>query len=483
LSFIAPSTLSQNMGFALPGTMFLATLTAGAATMGARWMSNKDEDSKQSTAKTIQTFLSVAASPIVTPAVKSADQLKVIPWLQDVTVSAGVNTKEGFVEFAQDTKTTVSYLGGQAVDFTKEVAIKTKDFTVGAVKGTAEATMTTSLGFAYVATFLPGITKGFVVGGLIDPDPVPAAGPVTQRDDLNLLSGAGQPDTKCFVMQQEPNPSDPASATFDIRHHYRTPPILGALPHSSAISLAKGEKAGDMEVYFNEAPSAFVAQLKATRSIDLYFHGFNVLTEESLRFRSRFVRNLKEEGYNNASALISWSGDVGNNFFSKMLFFNRAVKSAAISSEGVVKAAGFIQKFNPDILFNAVTHSLGAQVVLNAADRGVKYDTVIMLVPAVDKGDFAPGGRYAKAIQNIKHLVVVSSESQRPVFIPYMLARFSHAMGEVGPVNVQHPGFTYIDATKSSRNPFGMVIDGHSDIYGEQTLKMISKFLKRDQPQ
>lgn len=112
----------------------------------------------------------------------------------------------------------------------------------------------------------------------------------------------------------------------------------------------------------------------------------------------------------------------------------------------------------------------------------MKFHMVIMLVPALDNEVFSRGGFYEKAIQNIDHLVVVYSKNQEAVFGIYRLSQFDRAMGDVGPSGpVNHPDFKAIDATKASRNQYGIRIDSHSDIYERETIRMMIEQLRRDQ--
>ena len=90
--------------------------------------------------------------------------------------------------------------------------------------------------------------------------------------------------------------------------------------------------------------------------------------------------------------------------------------------------------------------------------------------------------QYEKAIQNIDHLVVVYSRNQEAVFGVYRLARFDRALGDVGPSGpVNHPDFTAIDATKASRNSYGIEVNNHSDIFEPETVKMLIERLRRKQ--
>jgi len=177
---------------------------------------------------------------------------------------------------------------------------------------------------------------------------------------------------------------------------------------------------------------------------------------------------------------VTWSGDVGNNPVSKSVYFGRAVRSAEMSWEGVARAVEFIRSVNPGIAVNLVTHSLGSVVALEMAKHGVKFDTVIMLVPAIDNESLSIGGKYEKALQNINRLVVVSSDNQGFVFgTAYRAGRFDRALGYTGPTGfVPHHKAAFIDGTASNRNAFGVNINNHSDIYDRETINMISQYLE-----
>jgi hypothetical protein len=320
-----------------------------------------------------------------------------------------------------------------------------------------------------------------VFGGRIIEESIREYEPVVIPEDLATLAESQGTGMGFFVAKKASRSDDLSSAVFEIRHDYKTPPLLNVLPHSPFISLPEGERGNDVSAYFNHTPSEFMKQLKATDSIDLFLHGYNVRANKSLDLRDKFSFLLKKkEGYSNINALVSWSGDVGNNFFSKTLFFNRAVKSTSLSWEGIAKTTEFLRSYNPDIKINATTHSLGAGMLLEAASHGVKFGTVILLVPAVDNEALSPGGKYEKALQNIDKLIVVYSKSQPEAFVPYQMARFDRALGDVGPSGpVNHPNFMAIDATKADRNEkYRIQVDNHGDIFDEQMIRMMADQLR-----
>lgn len=317
-----------------------------------------------------------------------------------------------------------------------------------------------------------------VFGGRIKKEAIRGYDSVTDQDDLKALAVSGQKDMNFFFAQKKSLPDDPPSAVFEIRHNYRTPPLLNILPHSPLIKMMSGEKANNMDVYFDKPIGEFVERLKGSKSIDLFVHGYNVGANKSLGLREDYSFLFGRQGYININGLISWSGDVGNNFLSKSVYFNRAVKSADLSCEGVARMEQFIKSYNPDIKMNAVTHSLGAHVILNAANHGVKFGTVILLVPAVDNEVFSSGGKYEKAIRNIDQLIVVHSKNQGVVFGAYEAARFDRAAGAVGPSRtVDHPNFISIDATKSTSNKWNIEINNHGDIFEPNTINMLIDYL------
>jgi hypothetical protein len=325
------------------------------------------------------------------------------------------------------------------------------------------------------------IHQSFVAGGRIPELPIPGYTRVT--DPVRVKAIAGQSGFGVFVSNQASLPGDPMSAVFEIRHSYWTPPVIGVLPHSLSLKMNGRETAQDVNVMFNVPPTDFIKGLQNSKSFNLFFHGYNVPSDKSLELLNRFRGLFKnKEQYTNISALVSWSGDVGTNPVSKLAYFNRAVTSARISAPGVVEIDKYIKDINPDIKLNGATHSLGVMPSLEAAAAGVKFNNVVLLVPAIERDAFSPGGKYEKAIQNIEHLVVIYSRKQFPVFETYRTARFASAMGDVGPAgNVNHPDFRAIDATEASLNKEGIVIHGHSDIYREETIKFIVDLYKRNQ--
>jgi hypothetical protein len=100
---------------------------------------------------------------------------------------------------------------------------------------------------------------------------------------------------------------------------------------------------------------------------------------------------------------------------------------------------------------------------------------VVLFVPAVDNEAISIGGKYEKAIQNIDHLTVVYSKRQEVVFgLSYRLTQWDRALGAVGPSDlVRHPDFKAIDATDAWRNPYGIEINSHSDIYEPAAVQML----------
>jgi hypothetical protein len=271
------------------------------------------------------------------------------------------------------------------------------------------------------------------------------------------------------------------SSVFEIRRTYITPPLVNLAPHVSSIAVPKGESPDDVNVFFNKPPMEFTQKLKVSNSINLFVHGFNVDTAGSIKFRQDFVDPMEFMGYSNINALVSWSGDVGSNAASKAAYFGRTVESANMTGAAMSRIEDFIRSQNPDIRINTATHSLGARVVLNAAKEGVNFDTVVLLVPAVDNEALSLGGEFAEAIRNIDNLVVVYSRNQEFVFgTAYKAAKFDRPLGYTGPSgNVEHKSFTAIDATDVRFNKFNMSIDDHGDIFEEATLRMIIEQMNR----
>jgi hypothetical protein len=196
--------------------------------------------------------------------------------------------------------------------------------------------------------------------------------------------------------------------------------------------------------------------------------------------KTRFAESLNAAGYENVNLMVSWSGDVGNNSFSKLAFFDRAKQSADMSWQGLQKLDNFLKSVRPGIKVNAVTHSLGVRLVLDAAANGVKFHNVVLFVPAVNNEDISAGGKYEKATQNIDHLIVVYSRRQEVVFgLLYRCTQFNQALGSVGPSGlVHHRDFKAIDATDAWRNSYRMEINSHSDIYEPETVEMLKRQLR-----
>ena len=388
--------------------------------------------------------------------------------LKYVTASAATKT----YQFAQDLTAETAAKTSQALSKTYTVANEVSVWVENQL-------VTGSHGVAIAGK----VVASPLTGADVNRNAVPGYDEPLARQDVLKDIPAGAPERMGFFLKGKPSVDGmPASAVFDIRHNYRTPPVLNALPHSPYIKMGEGENATDVRTCFNEAPSEFIGELKSSKSIDLFVHGFNVSSSESLNLRSRYVGNLRRVKYKNVNAGVSWSGDVGNNLASKALYFNRATRSADMSWEGVAQTVDFFRGINPDIKVDPTTHSLGARLVLDAAANGVKFNTVVLIVPAVDADAFSHGGKYEKAIQNISHLVVVYSRNQEVIFGVYRLAQFSRAMGDVGPVGqVNHPDFKAIDATDAWRNRYGMEINSHSDIYGPATIRMLVDQRRRNQ--
>jgi hypothetical protein len=279
-----------------------------------------------------------------------------------------------------------------------------------------------------------------------------------------------------FETDQAPVPGKPASAVFDIRHNLTTTPLLNVMPHFSRINIAKGENPDDLDVCFNEAPAEFIEKLKSSKSLNVFVHGFNVGANDSLDMRGTFADiQFPKFQYFNISASLTWSGDAGNNLISKPLFLKRSEQVADMSWPGVARMADFTHGVNPDLVINPTTHSLGARLVLDAAANGVKFGTVILIVPAVDNDALCPGGKFEKALQNIDRLVVVYSRHQEAVFgAAYRLAEFDRALGYTGPAGaINHPNLQVIDGTD--------FIKSHSDIYNQKVIKILVDNLRRYQ--
>jgi len=299
---------------------------------------------------------------------------------------------------------------------------------------------------------------------------------VSNDEKLKALSAPGKKEMRFFETDQAPVPGKPASAVFDIRHNLTTTPLLNVMPHFSRIKMAKDENPDDLDVGFNEAPAAFIAELKSAKSLNVFVHGFNVGANQSLKMRELFADILFPQGhYFNVSASLTWSGDAGNNFVSKPLFFKRAEQVADMTWPGVARMADFAHGVNPDVVINPTTHSLGARLVLDAAENGVKFGTVILIVPAVENNALCPGGKFEKALQNIDRLVVIYSRHQEAVFgTAYRAADFGNALGYTGPTGaINHPNVQVIDGTD--------FIKSHSDIYNEEVVRIVLDNLRRYQ--
>jgi hypothetical protein len=191
--------------------------------------------------------------------------------------------------------------------------------------------------------------------------------------------------------------------------------------------------------------------------------------------RKTFSDLLSNQDYHNVNASLTWSGDAGNNFISKPLFFKRSEQVADMTWPGVARMADFAHSLNPDLVINPTTHSLGARLVLDAAANGVKFGTVVLIVPAVDNDALCPGGKFEKALPNIDRLVIVYSRHQEAVFgSAYRAADFGNALGYTGPAGViNHPNLQVIDGTDFIKN--------HCDIYNEEVVKILLDNLRRYQ--
>ena len=270
------------------------------------------------------------------------------------------------------------------------------------------------------------------------------------------------------------------SAIFNIRHSFRVPFGYGITQMSPRIRIDDKGSSSNTSLLFNTEPSELFMGLAKSKTVDIYIHGYNVESLKSVDMRKQFTLQLFNEGYSNVNFSVSWSGDVGNNVLSKMVFFHRAKQSADMSWQGLQELDKFVKSFNGEIKVNAVTHSLGARLLLDAASKGVKFHNVVLFVPAVNNEDISVGGKYEKAIQNIDHLTVVYSRRQEFVFgLLYRSTELNQSLGSVGPsALVHHPDFKAIDATDAWRNPYQMVIKNHGDIYEKETVQMLRRQLR-----
>jgi hypothetical protein len=268
------------------------------------------------------------------------------------------------------------------------------------------------------------------------------------------------------------------TGVFNIRNDYDTK--LGGkwLPHASRIYLKPGEKNYD----FTLTTSYSASDLKGAKSINLIVHGYNTDESGGVAVRDRFVAEFKAQGYKAPSALLSWSSDVGSNFLSKGIFFNRDVQSADISWPGLANVSEYLHEINKDLRINVVTHSLGLREILVTAKHGVKFGTVVALVPAIDNEALCAGGEFEGALKNIDRLVIVYSGKQHIIFGgAYRVARFDNSLGYSGPSgNIAHNNYVTIDATANKSNVWGVQINHHGDLYGSQTIKMITYYLSNE---
>ena len=221
------------------------------------------------------------------------------------------------------------------------------------------------------------------------------------------------------------------------------------------------------------------SQLYGANHVNLFVHGFNVSADGAREFRNTFASRFNEGGYTNPNILLSWQGDIGNNSLSKLMLFNKDVANSKAIWQAVGGVTSYINNVDNNIGINAVTHSLGASTILNAAKNGVKFNTVIMLVPAIDNESISIGGEYAGAIRNIDNLVLVYSGNQTPTFTAYGIMQQDIAAGWKGVSGlVAHRNFTQINATSSISNDWGIQIDNHGDIYENETLRMLLYYLQ-----
>ncbi|HNF59532.1 MAG TPA: hypothetical protein PLN89_08160, partial [Elusimicrobiota bacterium] len=167
--------------------------------------------------------------------------------------------------------------------------------------------------------------------------------PITGYDKIagdmeNRTEGMG-----FFVANKLEDPNYAPSGVFEIRHTYRVVPGLGLTPLSPQIRLEKEQIDKSDNLLFNGKSSDFFAGVRKSKSVDLFIHGYNVKSEGSLEMKTRFAASLNNAGYENVNLMVSWSGDVGNNSFSKLAFFDRAKQSADMSWQGLRKLDNFLK--------------------------------------------------------------------------------------------------------------------------------------------
>ena len=271
------------------------------------------------------------------------------------------------------------------------------------------------------------------------------------------------------------------SVEFNIRNNYVPVPLFGVLPFVSKLWFAQGDQGNDVVANFHQDISAMVQKIKESSTIDLWMHGYNVNQKSSLRFREKMTENLRvKQNYRNLNAGISWSSDMGNNFIMKMLYFKRSVESADMSWPAFKTVETFLKTINPEIKINATTYSLGIRPSLNAANNGVKFGTVIAILPAIDRNSFNPGGEFEKALENIDRLIIVYSRRQEFIFgFMYRITMFSTSIGQYGPPKgFSHPKITFIDGTREKYNGLQLNIKNHFDYHDPETIKLIADYLR-----
>jgi esterase/lipase superfamily enzyme len=221
--------------------------------------------------------------------------------------------------------------------------------------------------------------------------------------------------------------------------------------------------------------------LRNSKSLDLFVHGFNTNAQDARTQFSRFERSLYDAtGYESASAVISWSSDLGKKSSDKLVRFNQAVQSSRWSAQGIANVVDFARSANAGMAINAVAYSLGARLVLNAAEQGVKFDNVVMLLPAIDYDELSKGQRFDDALKNIKHLTIVYSKNQGMVFGVYLQERFEKAAGQDGlALRSSHANLLVVNATKKQDNRWQMEISNHGDIYEKQTMRFVREMLEQ----
>ncbi|MBL0058272.1 MAG: RHS repeat protein [Elusimicrobia bacterium] len=363
-----------------------------------------------------------------------------VSWATNITQSAALNAKAYVVDYPNDARVVGDFMGESA----------------------------SAVYDAVIMTF----------GGRVNEEPIPGFDRIV--DPLSKKALSARDGMEFYSARVPDRPENPPSAIFEMRHSFRVIPGFGITPSAPSIRMEKGESASQVVLMFNGEPAEFESALKKSNALDLYIHGYNVGSKKSLDMRSQFVKGLKAIGHRRMNVGVSWSGDLGNNPLSSVAFFARAKASADMSSDGLWQLMGLARTYNHDIQINATTHSLGARVILDQAAKGMKFNSVVLFVPAINDHDITPGGKYEKAIRNIEHLTVVYSRRQEVVFgLSYFATQFDYALGYTGPSGVvRHPDFKAIDATDAWRNPYGIGINNHGDIYEDKTVDMLRRQLR-----